>query len=128
MMKKICYPALCWFEDGEYRARFPDLDGCSTWGAQSSAQIIEYAEEALTGFTASLIERGISLPAPTEIWKISPIGERGFVSLVEANLLSYGKSVKKTLTLPAWLNDEAIKRGLNFSQILKNAILQELTT
>jgi predicted RNase H-like HicB family nuclease len=127
-MKKICYPAVCWFEDGEYRAEFPDLEGCSTWGADSPAQVIEYAEEALTGFTASLIERKIPLPTATEIWKISPKGERGFASLIEADLASFGKSVKKTLTLPAWLNDEAMKRGLNFSQLLKNAILQEITT
>jgi predicted RNase H-like HicB family nuclease len=127
-MKKICYPAVCWFEDGEFRADFPDLEGCATWGADNPAQIIEYAKEALTGFTASLIERKIPLPAATEIWKISPKGERGFVSLIEADLAAFGKSVKKTLTLPAWLNDEAMKRGLNFSQLLKNAILQEITT
>jgi predicted RNase H-like HicB family nuclease len=127
-MKKLCYPAVCWLEDGEYRAEFPDLEGCFTFGADSPAQIIEYAEEALSGFLASLIERKKVLPTATEIWELKPKGEHGFVSLIEADLAAYGKSVKKTLTLPAWLNDEAVKRGLNFSQLLKNAILQELTT
>lgn len=127
-MKKICYPALCWFEDGEYRALFPDLDGCSTWGAESPEQIIDYAEEALTGFVASLIERKLPLPSASAIWDIKPRGEHGFTSLIEADLAAYGKSVKKTLTLPSWLNDEGIRRGLNFSQLLKNAIIKEITS
>jgi predicted RNase H-like HicB family nuclease len=127
-VKKICYPAICWYEDGEYRAEFPDIEGCVTWGGENPVQIIEYAEEALTGYLASLIERKIALPPASDIWKISPKGEHGFVSMVESNLAAYGKSVKKTLTLPAWLNDEAVRRGLNFSSLLKNAILNELTS
>jgi post-segregation antitoxin (ccd killing protein) len=36
------------------------------------------------------------------------------------------KAVKKTLTVPKWLNDAAEKRNLNFSQILQEGIKRNL--
>jgi hypothetical protein len=36
------------------------------------------------------------------------------------------KSVKKTLSIPAWLNAMALKKNLNFSNILQNALMREL--
>ena len=32
------------------------------------------------------------------------------------------KSVKKTLTIPKWLNDIAVERKVNFSQVLQNGL------
>jgi predicted RNase H-like HicB family nuclease len=127
MMKKICYPAICFYEDGQFQADFPDLDGCQTWGAESTTEIVEYAKEALSGYTASLIERNIPLPEPTPIEKLTAKGVASFIAVIEADLSSVGKTTKKTLTIPRWLNDEATKRGLNFSQVLRNALIDELT-
>jgi post-segregation antitoxin (ccd killing protein) len=36
------------------------------------------------------------------------------------------KSVKKTLTIPSWLNDLAIENNINFSQTLQEALRKEL--
>lgn len=36
------------------------------------------------------------------------------------------KAVKKTLTIPEWLNEAACSMGLNFSQILQEALLQKI--
>jgi antitoxin HicB len=36
------------------------------------------------------------------------------------------KSIKKTLTVPKWLNDLAIENNVNFSQTLREALRQEL--
>jgi hypothetical protein len=36
------------------------------------------------------------------------------------------KTVKKTLTLPSWLNIEAERCGINFSQTLQDALKQKL--
>ena len=38
------------------------------------------------------------------------------------------RAVKKTLTIPAWLNEEALSLGLNFSQVLQEALLQKINT
>ena len=38
----------------------------------------------------------------------------------------FEKSVKKTLTIPAWLNDLAVKNNVNFSQTLQNALKAKL--
>ncbi len=35
------------------------------------------------------------------------------------------KAVKKTLTIPEWLNEAAASMGLNFSQVLQEALLRK---
>ena len=42
-------------------------------------------------------------------------------------LKKYGKqSVKKTLTIPEWLNVAAERENINFSQTLQNALIEQL--
>ena len=36
------------------------------------------------------------------------------------------KAIKKTLTIPAWLNELAVKENVNFSQTLQNALIEQL--
>ena len=98
-MMKTIYPALFHKEDGCYWVEFPDLEGCFSDGD-------------------SILERGGSLPVASEIINI-PVPENCFPSLVEATLKPKGKAVKKTLTIPDWLNDLAVERGINFSGVLK---------
>ena len=38
----------------------------------------------------------------------------------------FNKAVKKTLTIPQWLNDVAMARKVNFSKVLQKALCQEL--
>ena len=49
-----------------------------------------------------------------DVW-ISPILEK-----------AKNQSIKKTLTIPKWLNDEAEKHSLNFSNILQTALKETL--
>ena len=54
-----------------------------------------------------------------------------FVSLVTCDTLEYrkyydNKAVKKTLTIPAWLNTMAEREGINFSAVLQSALKKEL--
>ena len=70
----------------------------------------------------ALSERGTLKTEPNE-----------FVNYVACDTMAYrkkfsNKAVKKTLTLPEWMNDEAISLGLNFSQILQEALLQKFHT
>ncbi len=36
------------------------------------------------------------------------------------------KSVNRTVTLPAWLNAAALERGINFSQVLQEALKAQI--
>ena len=36
------------------------------------------------------------------------------------------RAVKKTLSIPEWLNEEAIAAGINFSQVLQEALIQKI--
>lgn len=36
------------------------------------------------------------------------------------------RAVKKTLSIPEWLNEEAMAMGINFSQVLQEALLMKI--
>ena len=89
---------------------------------------MDFAKEAMEGYCIALLEAKRVLPPVSDI-KLLSVDEDSFVSLVETNLttnLSKQKSVKKTLTLPAWLNDMAMEKGLNFSAVLQEALYNRL--
>lgn len=53
---------------------------------------------------------------------------KSFVSMVVVDLREYldsGTLIKKTLSIPKWANDVAVKYNINFSQLLTNAIAEE---
>lgn len=54
-----------------------------------------------------------------------------FINMVTVDVAEYARthferSVKKTLTIPAWLNAAAIERHINFSQVLQEALMQKM--
>ncbi len=88
------------------------------------ADAISNAADALGGYLCSLMDRGIDAPVASDVKEIDPEG--GFVTIIVTDPLSYKrstKSVKKTLTIPEWLNDEAEKRHVNFSSVLQKALI-----
>ena len=128
-MKKYCYPAV-FTPDGEgYSVEFPDIEGCYTCG-DSLEEAMEMAEDVLNLTLTFKEDEGIAFGAPSDVRKIkTEDGE--FVSLFMADTDTYrkkinNKSVKKTLTIPQWLNVAAEERGVNFSQILQDALKKEL--
>ena len=75
-------------------------------------------------------EDGKAVPEPTPIKDVKVKGKE-FVSLVNCDTVEYrkffdNKAVKKTLTIPNWLNTIAERKGVNFSLVLQNALKQEL--
>ena len=87
---------------------------------------MEGAQEALAGYLLSLLEEGETIVAPSDISSYHP--EDGFTSFVSCDINQYKdtKAVKKTLTIPAWLNDRAVSMGLNFSKILQEALIKKI--
>lgn len=116
------YPAVFHKEENSYWVEFPDLPGCHSYGS-SVTETMACAQEALAGYILTLLEQERPIAVPSDIGTLS--AEDGFTSLVSCDIDQYKetKAVKKTLTIPAWLNDRAMAKGVNFSQVLQEALL-----
>lgn len=132
MNMKLVYPAcFCIEEDGGYSVEFPDLPGCITQG-DTLEEAMEMAEDASLGWLLTSLEDGQDLPAPSKIEEIQIESKNGFINLLLLDLGNYSekynknKSVKKTLTIPYWLNEIAERKNINFSQTLQDALLKKL--
>ena len=122
----VSYPAIFHEEDG-FWIEFPDLPGCQSEGADLNDAVAN-AGEALGLFLCSLREREIETPKASDIKAIKN-PEDGFVTLISSDPDKYetrNKAVKKTLTIPTWLNDKAEKAGVNYSQVLQEALKNKL--
>lgn len=129
-MDRYIYPAL--FEVGDekgYTVTFPDLPGCITEG-DSMEEALHMAKEALELHMYGVEEDGEAIPDPSQPEKIVAPANT-FVSLVEVWMPMVrdemeNRAIKKTLTIPKWLNDVAEKNKVNFSQILQSALKEYL--
>lgn len=127
---KYIYPAV-FTKDGDfYIVKFPDIEGCYTQG-ETLSEAFEMAEDALCLMLYDYEEEGKKIPEPSDIKKIKVSSNDDFVSLVSCDTLEYrkfydNKAVKKTLTIPSWLNTMSEKEGINFSSVLQNALKKEL--
>ena len=132
MAKKVeryFYPAVFTYEDGEEIAVvFPDLD-VATSGINDDDALMS-ARELLGCVMFGLEEDGELVPAPTALNAITlETNER--VVLVDVYMPSVrmaqnNKSVNRTVTLPAWLNAAALERNINFSQVLQDALKNQI--
>ena len=131
-MKKIeryFYPAIFTYEDGqEIAVTFPDLD-VATSGVDE-ADALTSARELLGIVMFGLEEDKEPIPKPTPLNQLSLDSSESAVlidvympSIRNANV---NKSVNRTVTLPAWLNSTAVEHNINFSQLLQDALKNEL--
>lgn len=133
-MKKnsmYAYPAVFEEEDGGlYSVVFPDIEGCFTCG-NDLTDAIHMATDALALMIyTNFEETGIDAPKATPIDKVKH-KKNAFVSYVLCDTKEYRKkfgkkAVKKTLTIPEWLNRAATKQHINFSQVLQEALENKL--
>ena len=124
-MKKLFYPALFHkAEEGGFWISFPDIPECLTQG-EDMAQAYEMAVDAL-GLALTCREKERQpFPDVSDPTMITPEPD-SFLVVIEFDMLAYKKrtgsrAVKKTLSIPEWLNEAAIAMDLNFSQILQEA-------
>lgn len=120
------YPAVFHKEDDAYWVEFPDLEGCQTYG-ETLNETMAYAQEALAGYLLTLLEENRELVPPSDVSAVSP-DDDSFVTLVTCDINQYQdtKAIKKTLTIPAWLNERAVSMGINFSQVLQEALMTKI--
>ncbi len=130
------YPA-CFYKEheGGYSVIFPDLNHLGTCG-DTFEEALQMAVDCLAGYLFDLKVNGEEYPKPSEIGNINPDEEYDeyqevFINMVTVDVEEYAKthfekSVKKTLTIPSWLNDIAVANKINFSQVLQKALKTEL--
>ena len=119
----LSYPAVIHREDNSYWIEFPDLEGCHTF-ADSLEEIFDEAKEALGAYCSTLLDEGKTLPRPSAIASTEHSGD-DILALVEVPTRGQ-RSVKKTLTIPSWLNTMAEQKQINFSQTLQEALVKRL--
>ena len=128
-MNKLFYPTIFHkAEEGGFWISFPDFPECFTEG-DDMQQAYEMAVEALGLALVNRKEEKEEIPVPSEIDRIQ--GEDGTLVSVEFDMQEYlrkhnSKAVKKTLSIPEWLNKEATAMGVNFSQVLQEALMSKL--
>lgn len=122
----MTYPAIFTKEDNSYWVQFIDLEGCYSDG-ETLAEAMENAKEAMGLYLEDLSE----YPACTNDFSNLKLDKNQIISYVSINMEEHKKkyetkSVKKTLSIPAWLNTMAENQNINFSQLLQSALMQKL--
>ena len=124
MNRVYYYPAIFTAEDVGFSVRFPDLPGCFTEG-DTIEETYKMAASAI-GLYAQNEDGEFEFPkasAPKDI----ELDKDEFLVLIEFDLVEYlkntsDKAVKKTLTIPSWLNNLAEQNNVNVSNVLQNAL------
>ena len=128
MKSVFYYPAVFQKEEVGYSVWVPDIEGCVSQG-DTFDEAMDYIREAIGLCMEDFVEKGV-IPAASEPCDIS-VEKNQFVAVVGFDYDEYqkkfgSKAVKKTLTVPAWLNTLSERNNINFSQVLQNALKQEL--
>lgn len=129
-MKKLFYPAVFEKEeDGRYFVYFPDLEGCNTQG-DTIEEAYEMAFDAMGLVLSYRNDNNLQIPQPSQPESIE-LEKNQVVVVVQFDMMEYlkkheSKAVKKTLTIPSWLNEAAIEQNINFSQALQEALINKI--
>lgn len=131
MESRYVFPAVVeWLEvDNVFDITFPDLEECFTF-AETEQDIFKSAKEVLELYLYEREQNNQIIPQSTKINEIKLVKDQ-FIVMVEVWMIPVrdkfnNKSVKKTLTIPKWLNDLAVEEDVNFSQILQSSIKEYL--
>ena len=133
------YPACFFKEENGYSVVFPDLNWLATCG-ETENEAMSMAVDCLAGYLYTLKNDGEQFPAASAMKDMSlekvakeldADTTNAFVSMVSVDVAEYAKthfekSVRKTLTIPAWLNIAAQQKNINFSQTLQEALLAKI--
>jgi predicted RNase H-like HicB family nuclease len=126
---KEAYPTIFTpLDEGGFMAYVPDME-INTQG-ETLIEAIEMARDAIGIMGITMQDMKQSLPTPSQANEIQHNSSE-IVSMVDIDFNAYRtmiekKSVRRNVSLPSWLNDEAVKAGINVSSILQEAIKSEL--
>jgi len=135
------YPAVFYEEEGKMSVVFPDLGNLATFG-DNIADAMRMAQDACGLHLFTALRDGEKLPAATALNKIyiasvlkdfdmESAENTAFVNMVLVDMTEYAKhhsdkAVKKTLSIPMWLNTLCEEKNINFSKVLQDALLAKV--
>ena len=116
-------------DEDDFEVSFYDFDHIVTYG-ENLEEAFVMAEDALKLELFDLYEDNKDIPEPTTFNNVT-LSENKIPFMVKVSLKETikqydNKSVKKTLTIPSWLNKEAERNNINFSKVLQEALRQKL--
>jgi len=116
-------------EAGGFSIWFEGLSGCGAQG-EDITEALDSAQDALAGWIYAIQKRGYHVPEPFPIDQI-PLEPGEYTTLIMADIDAYRKTVdsyavKKTLSIPSWLNEKAEAANVNYSKVLQDALVQYL--
>lgn len=120
------YPAIIKkLGDKDYNIRFKDFGNIITYG-ESIDEAYNMAEDALKLEIFDLYSDKLEIPSATDITDIEVKSDEILI-LIKVNMKDIlkeydNKAIKKTLTIPSWLNKLAEEKKVNFSQVLQEAL------
>lgn len=130
-MKKdrtVIYPAIFDPEPGStaINVTFPDIPEAITYG-RTEAEAAFSANEVL----GLVLANRRDLPKPSPIKDVHLEHKGDYIVMIAVDLEAARKqiktpTVKKNTTIPADLNDQAKKAGINFSEVLTEALREKL--
>ena len=119
---EYAYPAIFHKnEDSTYTITFPDLPGCISEG-KTIANAIFMSQTALTQWVEYSKDKKMQLPEPSPLASIT-VEKDEFVNFVCINYKE-NRAVKRTVSIPKWMDDLVIESGLSLSRILQDALQQ----
>ncbi|EEX48501.1 MULTISPECIES: type II toxin-antitoxin system HicB family antitoxin [Jonquetella] len=129
MVDRYIYPAQLHYEAHQVGVTFPDLPGCVTVG-KDATEAIYRAKEALGLHLVGMEDDHDTIPAPSQEAQLST-EEKAIYVLIEVWMPLIRAAVRepyvrKSVTVPAWMDKAAKKAGLNYSQLLQAAIAQSI--
>lgn len=129
MKDKYIYPAIFDYADDGISIEFPDLPGCFSC-ADTDEEALLMAEDVLGLYMENIEAEGEDIPEPSNLKDISVEDNQKTVLIsvwmpIVRKAIN-NKSIKKTLTIPQWLDMMAREQDLNFSYVLQEALKKEL--
>lgn len=128
-MNKLFFPSIFHVEDIGFSVSVPDIDGCFTEGDTMEEAYLNTVE-AIGLYFEEIYENKMDIPSISAANNIR-CREGEFIVFIEFDVLAYrkkheNKAIKKTLTIPSWLNTLAEEQQINFSKVLQTALKEKL--
>ena len=123
-MTEYIYPAIFHpNNDGSYTITYPDLPGCISEG-KTLGNAMHMAQSALTQWIEYLKDKKQEIPSASSVKAIKTADDE-FINLIRADVKD-GRAVKRTVSIPKWMDDQVAETGLSLSRVLQDALRDKL--
>lgn len=125
-MAEYVYPAIFHpNEDGTFTITYPDLPGCISEG-KTLGNAVYMAQAALTQWMEYLLDGEQEIPQASRLEDIE-VARGEFANFVRADIKD-SRAVRRTVSIPKWMDDEVAEMGLSLSRVLQEALKEKLNT